>query len=96
MNRFRFSPEAQRDLEEIWEYIASDNPVAADGLLDDIADSCELIGEQPLLGVEREDVAPGLRFLPVGNYLIFYIPLTTGVEIVRVIHGARDYGAGLL
>jgi toxin ParE1/3/4 len=36
-----------------------------------------------------------LRFLPVGNYLIFHRPIENGVEIARVIHGARDYGPEL-
>jgi toxin ParE1/3/4 len=33
---------------------------------------------------------PALRSLSVGNYLIFYRPLADGIEIVRVLHGARD------
>lgn len=35
----------------------------------------------------------GLRRVPItgfGNYLIFYRPIEGGIEVVRVIHGARD------
>ncbi|WP_008538835.1 type II toxin-antitoxin system RelE/ParE family toxin [Bradyrhizobium sp. CCGE-LA001] len=35
----------------------------------------------------------GLRSFPVGNYVIFYIPLPDGVEIVRVMHGRLDIDA---
>jgi len=38
----------------------------------------------------REDLAPSLRSFPVGNYLIFYRPITDGVEVVRMLHGARE------
>jgi toxin ParE1/3/4 len=27
----------------------------------------------------------------VGNYVIFYRPMEIGVEIARVLHGARDF-----
>jgi toxin ParE1/3/4 len=92
MSRYRVAIEAQRDLDDIWLYIANDNPQAADEWLAKVEHRCRLLGDHPLLGQEREDLTPALRFLPVGNYLIFYVPLSDGVEIVRVIHGARDYG----
>lgn len=37
-------------------------------------------------------LAPGLRLFPLGNYLIFYLPEPEGIQVIRVIHGARDYG----
>ena len=52
----------------------------------------QFLATQPHAGQARSDLAPELRFLPVGNYLIFYRPIENGVEIARVIHGARDYG----
>ncbi len=33
---------------------------------------------------------PALRSLPVGNYLIFYLPIPNGIEVVRVLPGMRD------
>jgi toxin ParE1/3/4 len=89
----RISAEAQRDLDEIWDYIAGDNWRAADALIDEVEERFRLLSEQPLLGQDRPDLAPGLRFIPVGSYLIFYVPLSDGVEVVRVTHGARDYGS---
>jgi len=36
---------------------------------------------------------PDLRSLPVGNYLIFYMPVEDGIVVVRVLHGMRDVDA---
>lgn len=44
----------------------------------------------PKLGRERFDLAPELRGLPVGNYIIFYRPMKDGIQVIRVLHGARD------
>jgi toxin ParE1/3/4 len=45
----------------------------------------------PGMGVARFDVRPNLRMFPVGNYLILYQEIEEGVEIVRVLHGARQW-----
>jgi toxin ParE1/3/4 len=52
-----------------------------------------LLATQPHLGKSVEELAPRLRFMPLGNYLIFYRPLPDGIEIVRLLHGARDITA---
>lgn len=82
--------QAEEDQIEIWIYIAQDNPAAADRLLDQINDKILLLAEQPELGPSREDIAPELRYLPVGNYLILYRIISDGIEIVRVVQGARN------
>ena len=92
MSRYRIAAAAQCDLEEIWLFIAKDNPRAADEWLAEVENRFRLLAGTPLVGQERNDLALALRFLPVGNYLIFYLPLTDGIEVLRVIHGARDYG----
>ncbi len=80
---------AEEDLVEIWLYIAQDNLQAADRLLDTIERACARLAKNPGLGPARPDLAPGLRYFTVRNYLIFYRELIDGVEIVRVVHGAR-------
>ena len=55
----------------------------------EIEDRCRLLGENPRLGPARDDIAPGLRYLPVGRYLILYRIVDDGIEVVRVVHGAR-------
>ena len=45
----------------------------------------------PGMGVARPDIRPELRTFPVGNYLILYREIENGAEIVRVVHGAREW-----
>ncbi len=83
--------QAEEDLIDIWLYIAQDDVRAADRLLDEIEEKLLLLGDQSSLGPARPDIAPGLRYFPVRRYLILYREITTGgIEIVRVVHGARD------
>jgi toxin ParE1/3/4 len=93
MSRYRVDPEARSDLDAIYDYIARDNPRAAEALLDKIRTRFRLLAEQPSIGRTRPELAPRLRGLPVGNYLIFYRPTDDGVEIARVLHGSRDIDA---
>jgi len=83
-------PEAENDLEEIWWFIAQDNPHNADRFLDRIQECCLALADFPKMGVSREELITDLRSQPVGNYLIFYFPLEDGIDIVRVLHGSRD------
>ena len=84
------SRRALKDLDEIWDYIARDNPVMADRVLDKMEAKCEMLARQPLIGEARPDLAPNLREVPVGNYVIFYRPLSDGIVVVRVLHVARS------
>jgi toxin ParE1/3/4 len=81
---------AEADLLDIWSYVAEDNVETADILLDRIYEKCRSLVEAPSLGRRREDLAPGLRSLPVGSYLIFYRTVEDGLQIIRVLHGSRD------
>ena|SRR5450631_890579 len=83
---------AELDLDEIWLYIAADSPAAADTLLDTIGARCHLRASQPLSGRLRLDLGMDLRSFIVKAYVIFYRPLPDGIEIIRVLHGARDVG----
>jgi toxin ParE1/3/4 len=92
MGQPRFTTEAWLDLEEIVRYIGAKNPAAAARLTDLIERECCRIAEQPGLGQLRPDMLPGVRFFPVRGYLIFYRKAEEGVHVLRVLHGARDYG----
>lgn len=82
--------QAEEDLIEIWVYIAQDNPGAADRVLDAIEERFHVLADNPLMGRLRPDIAPELRYFAAGNYLILYRTVPDGVQIVRVIHGARE------
>lgn len=81
---------ANRDLVEIGLSIAQDSPRAADKILTEIGRKCKMLARLPRLGRRREELAPGLRSFAVGSYVVFYRAMRGGVEIIRVLHGARD------
>lgn len=84
------TPAAEDDLIEIWLHIARDNPSAADRFLDRIAERIALLADFPEAGPERPDIAADLRMLPIGDYVVLNRFAGTRIEIVRVVHGARD------
>jgi toxin ParE1/3/4 len=78
-------------LEEIWCYIVRDSPRAADRLIQKINNAIDDLADMPAMRRLRERYGPGLRSFTVArNYRIFYQPIEGGVEVTRVIHGARD------
>jgi toxin ParE1/3/4 len=83
-----FSPAAENDLDDIWLNIALDNPAAADRLIDAVQQRTAQLSEFPELGRSRP--AEAARSLNVGNYLILYRIEARTIEVVRVVHGARD------
>jgi toxin ParE1/3/4 len=93
MARIIRSPAAEEDAVEIWAYIAQDNPPAADRLLERFDRVLQKLLLQPLLGKSVEEIGPGLRFFPLGSYLIFYRAIEDGIELIRILHGARDITA---
>ena len=85
------SPEADDDLLDIWLRIATDRDTeTADRVVDSLHQKFLVILTTPQMGRAREELAPYLRSIPEGNYMIFYRPIVNSVEIVRVVHGRRD------
>ncbi|MBR0755108.1 type II toxin-antitoxin system RelE/ParE family toxin [Bradyrhizobium jicamae] len=89
----RKSPQAEIDVTEIWQYIAEDSVRAADAIIDRIDAAFDMLADSPLVGRARQDLARNLRSFAVGNYVIFYVPVRDGIEVVRVMHGRRDISA---
>lgn len=91
MNRPNISDAAIADLDEIWLYIAQDNPRAADRVIGEIYDAIYALAERPTMGHTREDLTrEPVRFWNVRSYHIIYCPDTDPIEIVRVVSGYRD------
>jgi toxin ParE1/3/4 len=90
---YRLSPLAERDLDEVWSYIAEDaSPAMADRLIDAIFDRFELLVEQPRMGRNRPEFGDGVRSFVVESYVIYY-RFDQDVLIARVLHGRRDQAA---
>jgi|SRR5450432_4428927 len=86
-----YSPEAENDLIECWLYIAADtDPETADRVFIPVWDKCFALLKHPEMGRRRDELAPGLRSILQGSYVIFYRLTGERIEIVRVLHVARD------
>lgn len=88
--KYTLAPIARRDLDEIWDYIARDNVNAADRVLEQLAEKFSLLAIHKLIGRQEDRFGRGVRVLPHNAYLIFYLSDRDPIEIVRVIHSARD------
>lgn len=84
------SPAADADLNNIFDYISHDNLNAADRLLDRIEERVRLHADSPWIGSPCPELAEGVRSFVVGNYVTFYIPVANGIQLLRVLHSARD------
>ena len=97
---------AKDDVIELADYIARDNLDAAEGFIKAAEAAFRFLAETPGAGASREYFMPdleGLRMWPIRGYekhLVFYRQIPEGLEIVRVIHAARDieglFGEGQL
>jgi toxin ParE1/3/4 len=90
MPRVIRSPEAQLDIDEIARHIAQDNMNAALRWLDSLDEQLKKLAHFPGMGPKRDELGAGLRSWPLGNYLIFYRDAKGGIEVARVLHGARN------
>jgi plasmid stabilization system protein ParE len=97
MIRARFSPKAARDLDEISDYIAADNPEAAQRVRRLILNTADFLAQHPGLGRRIRQAAARhqqIRWFVVPkfhDYLVFYQPFQDSIMVVRILHAARDW-----
>ncbi len=91
MSGFILHPEALTDLDEIWEYIAADNPGAADGVLEEIYEAIRALVPFSQQGHRRSDLTSRpLRFHCVRDFLIAYAPDEKPMPVLAILHGRRN------
>jgi toxin ParE1/3/4 len=91
MKRFILTPRAKLDVNDIWDYIANDNIEAADRVLDALESAMVKLAKKPGVGHWREEITDKRhRFFLVYSYLIVYRHEAKPLQIVRVLHAARD------
>jgi len=91
MTAYSFHPEARVDLDEIWEFIRTDNLAAADRMIAEILSAIRVLVSFPAQGHRRPDLTSRpLRFTLVREYLIAYAPEENPLWIIAVIHGRRS------
>ena len=95
MARVRHTVRARRDLIDIWLELAADNPAAAEEVYRRLEARVEILGKFPQAGPLRPAIAADARVLVEPPYLILYRVISDGVQIVRVLHGARNIDSAL-
>ena len=88
----RLAPQARAELDNIWNYIANESGSAgaADGVIEALTARFYLLAQHPYMGRARDDLRPGLRSFPVGQYVIIYTIDDEDVQILHVFHGRQD------
>ena len=89
MARYAIAPQALADLDDIWEAIARDDVEAAGQVLSSLRQRFPRLADFPGLG-RASSYGQALRRFAVPPYIIFYRPAEDGIEVVRVLHGARN------
>lgn len=92
MAEIRWTQEALRWLEDIHQYIAEDNPTAADNVVAGIYQKAQLLSDHPEIGYfYRSEPEGNIRILLYGHYRIAYLTHgKTSVDILGVFHGAME------
>ena len=89
-----FSKAAIADIDEIWTYIADNsNMESADRFLTTIRDKCSSLVNSPKGFRLRPELSSLLRSYPIKRYVVFYQEIEKGIQIVRILHSARDIDA---
>jgi toxin ParE1/3/4 len=102
VNQIGIRPQARLDVVELATYIGRDNVAAANRFLDACETTFEFLSESPQIGTIYRTKNARLAALRVfrvrgfPNHLTFYLERASGIEIVRVVHGARDLETLLL
>jgi toxin ParE1/3/4 len=91
----RIRPLAATDLERMVKYLDSCSQDAGDRFLDEFFEATIKLAEMPGMGPARRvrGRLKGLRSWSLkkfGDYLVFYLPVDVGIEVIRVLHGAQD------
>ena len=90
MSRCELRPAAEEDLESIADYTAEDNPSRAVTFVQELREKCRVLAEMPKSAPARPELGEDIRSRPAGNYVIYYRPVSGGVEIIRILHGRRE------
>ena len=91
MKRFVLTPQAKQDVNDICDYIANDSIDAADRVLEALDNAMRRLAKSPGIGHWREELTGKQhRVFLVYSYLIVYRHQTKPLQIIRVLHAARD------
>ena len=85
------APAAKADLKDIYQYgMRQWGQAQSDSYLETIKDQFWSLTEQPIIGIDRSELLPDARSLPIESHTLFYRVTTDTIEIIRVLHGRQD------
>jgi toxin ParE1/3/4 len=85
------APAAKNDLKEIYQYgLRQSGKTQSDSYLAALKDQFWPLTEQPLIGIERSELLPDTRSLPIQSHTLFYRVASNRIEIIRILHGRQD------
>lgn len=89
--------QSEQDYLEIWSYIAADNPVAANQLLERLDQAFRTLAVAPLMGVSLDMLRKNHRYITLDGYILIYCLDAADeiCELVRVLNGAQNWRKAL-
>src|SRR5688572_20676747 len=90
MSKIKLKPLAEADLDNIWDFIANDNPDKAEEILWLINEKLHLLAGNHNLGRARLEILQSIRSFPIKSYIVFYRPIKSGIEVIRILHSSQD------
>src|ERR1039457_3802321 len=91
MATIAWTDEARRWIEDIFEYIAADNPAAAARTIQEIYEQAQVLATFPEIGQRYAASSRNVRILLYGHYRIAYLVKDDGnIDILGVFHGSLD------
>src|SRR3954470_18967966 len=92
MSSYVLTEQAEKDLNEIWDYVAAESLDSAEIVARDIREGLELVGGLPGAGHRRKDVRDKrYRFWRANRFIIAYFYETSPVQIIRIVGAARNF-----
>ena len=91
MPDYRFTPEAENDLQSIIDYtIEQWGKVQAHHYIDGLENIAAQLAENPDLGTDRAQLIHGLLSFPYESHVLYYLRQDHGITIIRVLHKRMD------
>ena len=97
MARLVWAFHAKQDVDGIYDFIAHTDrrPLTADNVVRELALQCEsyatAFADGNLIGTLRSDLGEQVRVFTHKRWLVVFRPIQDGIEVLRVVDGARDF-----
>lgn len=92
--QIRYSRDATRDLDLIWDYSAETwDPVQADTYLGDLRHTIQTLSEMPRIARERKEFNPPVRIHPSAKHLIVFVADDTTLTVIRILSPRQNWQA---